>query len=206
MIARFSVFVLIFAALLAAARAQEPVDFVPETHEITFYRAIWEKSPFVARTAETAPQGPALAQRFALTGLATLGDRQLIFLLDRNTLTRVVIGNGKDQSGVQIVSVQNPDRLKEAAVTIRLGNEEATLKYDPGVAAVANQAAAPATVPGGQGRPPGGPPGMGGNPNGGQPAAQVTAQTPGNPNQPPTNRQIRRNRTINFGPPPPTNR
>ncbi len=101
---------------------------------------------------------------------------------------------------MQIVSVQNPDRLKEAAVTIRLGNEEATLKYDPGVAAVANQAAAPATVPGGQGRSPG-PPGMGGGPNGGQAPAQASSQNPGTPSQPSAPRQIRR-RTINFTPPP----
>ncbi|MBN8709784.1 MAG: hypothetical protein J0I10_10410 [Verrucomicrobia bacterium] len=188
---RLSLSAIALVALLGVARAQEPVDFVPDTHELTYYRAIWEKSPFVARTADAAQQGPALAQRFALTGLATLGDRQLVFLLDRNTLTRVVVGNGKDQSGVQIVSIQNPDRLKESAVTIRLGNEEATLKYDPGVAQVANQPAPQA--PGGQGRPPG-PPGMGGNPNGGQTASQ--AQTGATP--PPANRQLRR-RLINFG-------
>jgi hypothetical protein len=202
MITRLSVSVFVFAAFLGVALAQEAADFTPETHDLTFYRAIWEKSPFVARTADTAQQGPALAQRFALTGLATLGDRQLIFLLDRNTLTRVVVGNGKDQLGVQIVSIQNPERLKEAAVTIRLGNEEATLKYDPGVAAVANQPAQPA--PGGQGRPPGSP-GMGGNPNSGQPPQQVTAQNSGAPAPPQSNRQIRR-RQINFGPQNPTNR
>jgi len=200
---RLSLSVIALVALFGVARAQEPVGFVPETHELTYYRAIWEKSPFVARTADAAQQGPALAQRFALTGLATLGDRQLVFLLDRNTLTRVVVGNGKDQSGVQIVSIQNPDRLKESAVTIRLGNEEATLKYDPGVAQVANQPATPA--PGGQGRPPG-PPGMGGNPNGGQPSGQTASQTSGAPAQPQAPRQIRRTRLINFGPPNTTNR
>lgn len=201
---RFSLPAIAFVALLGVARAQEPVDFVPETHELTYYRAIWEKSPFVARSADAAAQGPALAQRFALTGLATLGDRQLVFLLDRNTLTRVVVGNGKDQSGVQIVSIQNPDRLKESAVTIRLGNEEATLKYDPGVAQVANQPA-PTASGGGQGRPPG-PPGMGGNPNGGQPAGQVASQNSGAPSQPQAPRQIRRTRLINFGPQNTTNR
>ncbi len=202
MIPRLFLPVFVFAACLAVACAQEPAGFVPETHDLAFYRAIWERSPFVARTADAAAQGPALAQRFALTGLATVGDRQLVFLLDRNTLTRVVVGNGKDQSGVQIVSIQNPDRLKEADVTIRLGNEEATLKYDPGVGQLAGEA--PASAPTALGRQPG-PPGIGGaNPNGGQPAAQVASQNPGNPNQPPAPRQIRR-RQINFGPPNPTN-
>lgn len=201
---RLSLSAIAFLALLGVARAQEPVDFVPETHELAYYRAIWEKSPFVARTADAAQQGPALAQRFALTGLATLGDRQLIFLLDRNTLTRVVVGNGKDQLGIQVVSIQNADRLKESAVTIRLGNEEATLKYDPGVAQVANQPA-PSAPGAGPGRPPG-PPGMGGNPNGGQPSGQAASQTPGAPSQPQAPRQIRRTRLINFGPPNTTNR
>lgn len=196
MIMRLSVPVFVFAALLGVAIAQEPTGFAPESRELSYYRIIWEKSPFVARTADTAPQGPALAQRFALTGLATLGDRQLVFLLDRNTLTRVVVGNGKDQSGIQIISIQNPDRLKEASVTIRLGNEEAALKYDPGVALAANQSAQPAPA-GPGGGPPGGP-GNGANLNTPPPPGQTAsqAQTGGNP--PPANRQLRR-RLINFG-------
>ncbi|GAT34248.1 hypothetical protein TSACC_22673 [Terrimicrobium sacchariphilum] len=190
MISRLSVMVLLSAAFVDVTMAEEPVDFTPETRDLAYYRIIWEKSPFVARTSDAAAQGPALAQRFALTGLAALGDRQLIFLLDRNTLTRVVVGNGKDQSGVQIVSIQNPDRLKEAAVTIRLGNEEATLKYDPGVAQVANQPAQPPAPIG----PGGGPPGMGG-----QPPAQAASQNPGSAPQPQAPRQINRRRLINFG-------
>lgn len=133
--------ILALAVLLPwPCRAGEAEAFAPQSHALDRYRHIWEKSPFVAETP-VAKQSAGLEQRFVLTGVASLSDKPMIFVLDRTSLTRMVVSAERNAQGVQLVSVESNHDPKQAAATIRLGAEQATIRYD--VAALQNINAAP---------------------------------------------------------------
>ena len=131
--------------------------FNPQPLELQRYEHIWKQSPFVVETP-VVQKSDGLEQRFVLTGMASMNSVPVIFLLDRQSLSRImVVSGGKDNpQDIQLVSLQtNPDpRL--ASATIRKGSEQGTVRYDPAALQVA--AASPPAKPGTPAEPASSPP------------------------------------------------
>jgi len=128
--------------------------FNPATHPVERYQHIWEKSPFVTEAPVVRESG-GLAQRFLLTGVASLQNQPVIFVLDRQSLSRLVVTGVRNQQGLELVSVESQTDPKQSCATIRLGTEQAVIRYDPAALQGVNQlpetqkttGAGPATAP-----------------------------------------------------------
>jgi hypothetical protein len=103
--------------------------YAPQTRDVDRYRLIWERSPFVV--GQPAPASEGSAGRFALTGMAALQDEPVVFVLDRKSLSRVMVTREPNSMGMSLVSVQrDADPLKSEAI-IRVGPEQIRIAYDP---------------------------------------------------------------------------
>lgn len=115
---------------MAALAAGDQETFAPPVLKLEQYRHIWEKSPFVAEAAVVKEPGGGLAQRFVLTGLATLRNEPVVFVLDRQSLARLVVSRESKPGGLEVISVENNNDPKQASATLRLGNEQGVIRYD----------------------------------------------------------------------------
>lgn len=119
--------------------------WMPTQHELERYEHIWKAAPFIAAT-EVTPKGESIAQRFALTGFARLGDSEVIFVFDRKSLSRFSVAKGSPQQGVELIAVAEKDNINELGARIKAEGEVAEITYDASVAA-AGEAPAVAGVP-----------------------------------------------------------
>ncbi|MEI6337372.1 MAG: hypothetical protein WCQ57_02165 [Verrucomicrobiota bacterium] len=113
--------------ILLASDAGEA--FNPAVHPAQRYQHIWEKSPFVT-AAPVVQESGGLAQRFALTGVASVQNQPVIFVLDRQSLSRLVVTGVRNQQGLELVSVENQTDPEQSRATIRLGMEQTVIRYD----------------------------------------------------------------------------
>lgn len=103
--------------------------YSPQTRDVDRYHLIWERSPFVVGQPATASEGSV--GRFALTGMAALQDEPVVFVLDRKSLSRVMVTREPNSMGMSLVLVQrDADPLKSEAI-IRVGPEQIRIAYDP---------------------------------------------------------------------------
>jgi hypothetical protein len=141
---RYAVLFLCLGSVVWGAEA----DFTPHQYEEDRYSLIWERSPFVVGQPVVASS--SVAQRFALTGMAALQDEPVVFVLDRQSLSRIMVTRQPNPAGIALVSVErHADPLKSQA-TIRVGNEVLRISYDP----AALQASATTTAEAGEPRSP----------------------------------------------------
>ncbi len=181
---------LIVGLVATWAGAQDPAEpqagFSPAVHDVSRYEQIWKKSPFIQETQIIQPSD-GLEKRFALTGIAKIGERAVVSLLDRTSLRPVMVTLGQPTAGVELVSIAPESDPKLSTATIRVGSEQAVIRYD--AASLANAGQAGGAAP----QPP--------NNTGAVPAAnQVrTPVLPATPQEPATNQVIRR-RTIKLPP------
>jgi hypothetical protein len=125
--------VLLFSTVLFAnvTLAHGGEEFAPKPFGIERYEHIWQQSPFVVETP-VVQQSAGLEQRFALTGVASLNAAPVIFVLDRQSLSRIIVTQGKNAQNIELVSVEtNPDPRKASAI-IKVGAEQGVIRYDPG--------------------------------------------------------------------------
>lgn len=142
-------------ALAGIARAGDPEIFDPPAAQAERYRSVWEKAPFAAwAPAASPPQGASLSQRFVLAGMATLNDEPLIFVLDRQSLARIVVTKKGDASGLRLVSVDSNSDPKQASATVRLGAEQDVIHYDLATLQSVTQSADQAAAKNSGGAPP----------------------------------------------------
>jgi len=129
---------------LSAAEPAGDNPFDPATVPVERYRAMWEKSPFVAETS-AAPKSGGLAERYVLAGMASIQNEPVIFVLDRQSLSRLVVTRTPNPDGLALVSLDDGSAPKLARVTIRLGDEQGVIRYDPAALDSVNQAQTAAT-------------------------------------------------------------
>lgn len=120
------------ALLIGVGPALGGEEFAPKPFGLARYEHIWTQSPFVVESP-VVQTSAGLEQRFVLTGVATINSTSVVFLLDRKSLTRLMVASGaKDNpQNIQLVSVQPNADPKLASATIRLGAEQGTVRYDP---------------------------------------------------------------------------
>lgn len=121
-----------------AQEAAPKPAFAPENRDVDRYRHIWEKSPFVTET-KVVQQTGALSERFILTGVASLQDEPVIFVLDRKSLVRLMVTKEPNADGLSLISVQRVEDPKQAMATIQLASEQGVIKYDTVAMTAVNQ-------------------------------------------------------------------
>jgi len=126
------------------------------------YMHIWTAKPFVAATV-VSPQAESLAQRYAITGYGQFGGTDVVFILDRVSLNRFTISQGREENGVALLDVAEKDDATRLKAKIRIAGEVAELTYDPGVAGIMS-AGVENPVLASNGQPPIPNPNMGGQP------------------------------------------
>lgn len=171
-------------------------EFAPQPFKIDRYQHIWEQSPFVVETP-AVQQSAGLEQRFALTGVASLNSAPVIFVLDRQSLSRIIVSHEKNVQNIELVSVEsNPDPRK-ASATIKVGTEQGVIHYDPGALQTVGQTADPTAKAG-----PSGPAPNQAQQSPAQPTAVATAnpqaQTASPTPAPPVTTKIIRRQSINL--------
>ncbi len=192
---RCAVPALVSGALVCAPSAFGD-GFAPETYAIERYEHIWKKSPFIKET-QIIQASDGLEKRFALTGIARIGEKQVVFLLDRQALVPMRVSTGEPKNGVELVAVlQNSDARKSSA-TIRLGAEQADVRFDANVlGAGAQPGPPPPNFPAAAGNPPPIPQSI--RPPGSAAMPAVRAPQPVTPPQAPAAGQVMRRRTIKL--------
>lgn len=115
--------------------------YAPKAFEIGRYEHIWQQFPFVVETP-VVPQSAGLEQRFVLTGVATLNSAPVVFVLDRRSLSRVIVTQTKNAQNIQLIAVQPNVDPQKASATIQVGTEQAVIHYDLAALQGADQASA----------------------------------------------------------------
>jgi len=168
------------------------------------YEKLWERPPFHLESVAPPEESAALAQRYALTGIAEIDGKPIAFLMERASQQRMIVEQEARDSGLALVSVDlSAQKYEDSTVTIQQGAEVGVIKFDAGPAMppqAMGLGAQPPQVPMGippQPGVPGGAPGAvpGQVPPPGVPgqAPQVAATQPGVPpvpGQPPAPGQV----------------
>lgn len=139
---------LLVSGCVGAVLAQDEPTFSPPQFGIERYEHIWEQSPFVVETQVIA-QSEGLEARYSLTGLGSVGDTPVAFLLDKNSLVRFSVAkdDAEPTNGVELVSIELDRDPHQSTATIRVGSEQAAIAYDPAALAVSAQPNAAASAP-----------------------------------------------------------
>lgn len=136
---------------MSAAWAQDVPEFSPPLHGIERYEHIWEQSPFVVETQVIA-ESEGLGKRYSLTGLGSVGETPVAFLLNKESLERFSVAEGETtDDGVELVSIELDRDPRHSKATIRVGAEQAAVGYDPAALIATAQSgvgSVPAPLPG----------------------------------------------------------
>lgn len=186
-------FALVTAAFSAATAVPTDAPWAaPRT--ISSFQSLLDRSPFSLPTAE---ESSPLADRFSLTGAASLDGEALVFVVDKTTQTHHMLSKIPNKQNMGLVEyLPDPDPRRMRA-TIRVDGQVATIAY-----AEASNPQQPMQQP------------MGAHANGAVPLPLPTAVVnpppgttvaPGSPafqqqNTPPPNRRVIRRRTISGQP------
>jgi len=148
-----------------------------------------KRSPFSLPTAE---ESAPMADRFFLTGAATINNEAVVFVLDKNSQTRHMLGLKADSSNNQLLEFNADANPKNMSARIRMEGQETTIRY----AELPSEGQPPTPVPMNAMTPiPPGAPAPAQQPPG-SPTAQPGAP---NPDEPP--RRVIRRRFISGQPP-----
>jgi hypothetical protein len=155
------------------------------------FKSLLDRSPFSLPTAE---ETASPADRFFLTGVATINEKPVVFVFDKNTQNRLMLEKmegSENQSRDKLFEVfQSPDP-KNLRASVQIEGSQIEIRFAE--SSFTDQS--PAQPP----QPPVLPPAKGGGPP--QPASQPSIQPANNaPSQTPPRRVIRR-RVISGEPP-----
>lgn len=151
------------------------------------FQILLDRSPFSLPTAE---ESAPMAERFSITGSATINEEPVVFIVDKNTQNRLMLGKNPDASGnvlLEYLPDLNPQKMK---ASIRIDGQVTTVAYAEVAGDQQQQVALVPMVPNAVQPPPGTqlPPGA------------VNPAQPQNPAQPP--RRVIRRRVISGQNPP----
>jgi len=97
-----------------------------EQRSMENFQVLLTRSPFSLPTAEeSAPS----ADRFFLTGAATIDNEPVVFILDKNTQARHMVGKKPDSANNQLLDYQPSADLKNMSARVRIEGQEALIRY-----------------------------------------------------------------------------
>lgn len=112
----------------------------PPAFPLSRYAALWERSPFQLESIAPPVESPALAQRYALTGIAEINNEPIVFVMERATQRRHMLDKKTNSAGLSLVQVDLQQKYTNSTATIREGADVGVVRFDA-TAAVAPPAA-----------------------------------------------------------------
>jgi hypothetical protein len=122
---RISLAILTFFATSALMNGADGAPWM-EQRSMEKFQVLLNRSPFSLPTAEES--APA-ADRFFLTGAATINNDAVVFILDKNTQVRHMLGAKPDAANNQLLDYKTDADPKNMSARIRIEGQETTIRY-----------------------------------------------------------------------------
>lgn len=153
------------------------------------FQALLSRSPFSLPTAEETTAAP---DRFSLTGMATINERPVVFVFDKNTQNRLMLEKLEDSensSKDRLVELSPSDDPKNLRATVLIEGQRTEIRFSETAFSISPDQPAPVPAAPGQHMPPN-PSGIPQPPTASQ--QQAAVQPGNNSNSQPPRRVIRR--------------
>ncbi len=140
-------------ALLAWDPLADAQEAIPANFPASRYEAMIQEAPFaVATAAEPVVAAPSFAAELYVTGVARIGDNDLVTLSSRDKTKHFSLSSGEagpNTEGIEIVQVDWSDSIGGTKVSVKKAGEFATLEFDRAELAMplAPQHANPTSIP-----------------------------------------------------------
>ena len=122
---KIAIATLFFSALITPLLKAENAPWT-EQRSMENFQVLLNRSPFSLPTAEeSAPS----ADRFFLTGAATIDNEPVVFILDKNTQARHMVGKKPDSANNQLLDYQPSADIKNMSARVRIEGQEALIRY-----------------------------------------------------------------------------
>ena len=122
---RIPLAILIFSAASALLPAADDAPWM-EQRSMEKFQILLNRSPFSLPTAE---ESAPIAERFFLTGAATINNEAVVFVLDKNTQVRHMLGAKPDSANNQLIDYKPDADPKNMSARIRIEGQETTIHY-----------------------------------------------------------------------------
>jgi hypothetical protein len=122
---RISLTILLFLATNALVLTADDAPW-KEQRSMEKFQVLLNRSPFSLPTAE---ESAPMADRFFLTGAATINNEAVVFVLDKNTQGRHMLGVKPDPSNNQLLDYKPDANPKNMSARIRIEGQETTIRY-----------------------------------------------------------------------------
>lgn len=117
--------ILFFSTAPALMHAASDAPWM-EQRSMEKFQVLLNRSPFSLPTAE---ESAPMADRFFLTGAATINDEAVVFVLDKNTQVRHMLGAKPDPANNQLLDYRPDSNPKNMSARIRIEGQETTIRY-----------------------------------------------------------------------------
>ena len=121
---------LIFSMVLGSALAQNE-DPWALPRDLTQFQFLLDRSPFSLPTAE---ESSPLADRYTLTGVASIDGEAMVFVLDKTTQERHMISKTPNKLDMGLVEYLPDPDPRHMRATIKINGQIATISYSDPVA------------------------------------------------------------------------
>ncbi len=125
--------ILIFLLVLRLCVAADTPDFDSEPwlrpRSMENFKSLLERSPFSLPTAE---ENTAIAERFVLTGAATINETPVVFVLDKNTQNRLMLEklNSSDSSSKdQLLELFQDADPKNLRASVQIEGQQTEIRF-----------------------------------------------------------------------------
>jgi hypothetical protein len=122
---RIPLAILIFSAATAILHAADDAPWM-EQRSMEKFQVLLNRSPFSLPTAE---ERAPIADRFFLTGAATINNEAVVFVLDKNTQARLMLGTKPDAANNQLLDYKPDADPNNMSARIRIDGQETTIRY-----------------------------------------------------------------------------
>lgn len=94
--------------------------------DLSNFQTLLKHSPFSLPTAE---ESSPLSERYAMTGIITIGGNEQIFVFDRTDQSRELLSHEPNAKHMSLVALVREGTSAPQKATIRVGNETGTIGY-----------------------------------------------------------------------------
>jgi hypothetical protein len=122
---RIPLAILFFSTAPALMQAAGDAPWM-EQRSMEKFQVLLNRSPFSLPTAE---ESAPMADRFFLTGAATINNEAVVFVLDKNTQVRHMLGIKPDAANNQLLDYKPDSNPKNMSARIRIEGQETTIRY-----------------------------------------------------------------------------
>ncbi len=129
----------IFSMALGSVMAQNEEPWA-QPRDISKFQFLLDRSPFSLPTAE---ESSPVADRYTLTGAASLNGEPMIFILDKTTQERHMLSKTANKLDMGLVEYLPSPDPRQMRATIKINGQVATIAYAEPVASQGQLTAAP---------------------------------------------------------------